>query len=228
MSLVVHAHGRPLVVDAGTGSYTTDPAVRDRFRGTAAHATVVLGGEEQSPFFAGRPFALPEAAHTESVRVEDFGEEAALEAAHHGYQRLPARAIHRRRITLRRALDVLVVEDELEGRGVVPVEIRFPLAQGLSATLQLSAAARSRLAALGSRLGALDLARAIEVPGHALFIPGPAPGELTPQIQSGWISTRFAEIHTQPLVAWVGLLSLPQTVATTVIFLSHGPTSDSE
>ena len=48
LSVVLSVHGRPLLVDAGTGTYTMDPQLRDLFRSTAMHNTVVVNGRSQS------------------------------------------------------------------------------------------------------------------------------------------------------------------------------------
>jgi hypothetical protein len=48
LSIVLTVRGRPLLVDAGTGTYTMDPQLRDLFRSTAMHNTVVVNGRSQS------------------------------------------------------------------------------------------------------------------------------------------------------------------------------------
>ncbi len=48
LSLVLTVGGHPLLVDGGTGTYTMDPSLRDRFRTTAMHNTVVVDGRSQS------------------------------------------------------------------------------------------------------------------------------------------------------------------------------------
>jgi hypothetical protein len=48
LSVTLTVAGRPLLIDAGTGCYTVDPALRDRLRSTAAHNTVTLDGRSQS------------------------------------------------------------------------------------------------------------------------------------------------------------------------------------
>lgn len=48
LSIVLTVAGRPLLIDPGTGTYTLDSDVRDRFRDSAMHNTLVLGGRTQS------------------------------------------------------------------------------------------------------------------------------------------------------------------------------------
>jgi hypothetical protein len=48
LSLVLTVDRRPLLVDAGTATYTMDRAVRDRFRSARVHNTVVLDGVDPS------------------------------------------------------------------------------------------------------------------------------------------------------------------------------------
>jgi hypothetical protein len=48
LACVLSIAGCPVLVDPGTATYTMDPAMRDRFRGTMMHNTVVLDGRPQS------------------------------------------------------------------------------------------------------------------------------------------------------------------------------------
>jgi heparinase II/III-like protein len=54
LSVVLSVRGQPLLVDPGTATYTMDPALRDRFRSTRMHNTVVLDRRDhakpQGPF----------------------------------------------------------------------------------------------------------------------------------------------------------------------------------
>ncbi|HUB08397.1 MAG TPA: alginate lyase family protein [Myxococcales bacterium] len=60
LSFELSVAGQRLVVDPGTGSYTGDPALRNRLRGTRAHSTVVVDGREQCPMAEDDLFALPD------------------------------------------------------------------------------------------------------------------------------------------------------------------------
>ena len=56
LSIEAHAHGRPLVLDPGRGSYSeAPPNLRRWFRGTAAHNTVCVDGLDQTAYTRGRP-----------------------------------------------------------------------------------------------------------------------------------------------------------------------------
>ncbi|MGH9703831.1 MAG: alginate lyase family protein, partial [Candidatus Acidiferrales bacterium] len=95
-SLSVHLSidGREILSDPGTHKYVSGDGERETFRGTSAHNTLRIGGEDQAK--AGDSFSwnsLP------SVRVEHWISEDTfdlLEASHSGYQRLEPPALHRR------------------------------------------------------------------------------------------------------------------------------------
>lgn len=48
LALTLTQRHRPLLIDPGTGVYTIDPSLRDRFRSTALHNTLTLNGRSQS------------------------------------------------------------------------------------------------------------------------------------------------------------------------------------
>jgi hypothetical protein len=218
LSLVVHLDGRPLIIDSGTGGYTADPLLRDRFRGTAAHSTVVVDGAEQSPLHPDRPFALPDDAPAPPVRLEELGEEARLDGEHRGYLRLPARARHQRRLRLLRSLNALLIEDQLLGRGAAAIEVRFQLAA--AARRVLSPELRARAAALEAQLGPFDLDEAVEVPGLAALLPvGHAPLRL--RLSSAVQSPRYATLAPSWLASWEGRLNLPVDMRFVILPLSR-------
>jgi uncharacterized heparinase superfamily protein len=218
LSLVAWLDGAPLLVDAGTGSYAADMILRDRFRGTAAHSTVVVDGQEQSPLIAGRPFALIDHGRAPRVRLEDKGTYAVVAGEHSGYRRLPSRVRHRRKVTLRRDLEVVVVEDLLSGRGQAGVEVRWHFAQPV--TRGVPEAARERLCALEHELGPFEWDRALTIGDDArCVLVGAAPylGEVS--VDKGLFSPGYGRVETVPLVSVRFRLNFPKILKAFLIRL---------
>jgi uncharacterized heparinase superfamily protein len=94
LSFELSLFNRRVLVNSGTSVYGNS-SERHRQRGTAAHNTVVVNGQNSSEVWAGfrvarraRPFALE--FHTSN------GQNVSVSCAHDGYRRLPGRVVHRR------------------------------------------------------------------------------------------------------------------------------------
>lgn len=103
--------GQRVVVNSGTSQYGED-AERQRQRGTSAHNTVTVNGEDSSEVWAGfrvarraRPFDLQISRDRTRIRVS---------CSHDGYRRLPGSPIHRR--TWEAGVGFFRVCDRIEGR----------------------------------------------------------------------------------------------------------------
>lgn len=131
LSFVLAVRGRELVTDPGTGGYTRDPVLRDRFRGTRAHATVEIDGEEINPIERGALFRLQGLDRPVVEQVDLDGTPQRVRAGHRGYQRLPDPVTHRRGFEL--WPDRLLVADEIRCRGEHVAVVTFPLAPGTEA-----------------------------------------------------------------------------------------------
>ena len=103
LSVCVWAGAVEWITDPGTGGYTGDPALRNRLRATAAHATLQLGEREQNPFAPGVDdlFVLREAAHPEVLAWEPDGPEPRLVARHRGFGGSMESCVHERAIVFR-------------------------------------------------------------------------------------------------------------------------------
>jgi Heparinase II/III-like protein/Heparinase II/III N-terminus len=86
--------GRPFLVDPGTFAYHTERTWRRYFRGTSAHNTVMVDGQDQS-VFAGPFLWLQHAAATVDEFVCTPGLQVLI-AHHDGYRRLTDPVTHRR------------------------------------------------------------------------------------------------------------------------------------
>lgn len=92
LSYELSIDGRRVIVNSGTSEYGESPE-RLRQRGTAAHNTVSVDGENSSEVWAG--FRTARRARTR-IHVADVGRAFRIEASHDGYRRLAGRNVHTR------------------------------------------------------------------------------------------------------------------------------------
>lgn len=110
LSLTLGVRGVPLLIDPGTGSYTANPAARDRFRSSVLHNTLLVDGRSQSTPAGPFHWTTTASATAHIWRTSpgfDF-----LDASHDGYA--PLR--HRRHVLALHG-DLLIVADLVEGTG---------------------------------------------------------------------------------------------------------------
>lgn len=125
LAIECSAFGQPMIVDPGMSDYAAQPAWRDSFRGTAAHATIRIDGRDQAR--PRGPFGWDSRPTARLSRFEAGGEHEQVEAEHEAYAAPGAPLLHRRRIAFvgRR---YWVMQDEIEGHGRHRVELRLPCA----------------------------------------------------------------------------------------------------
>lgn len=99
LSFVLSVAGREILIDPGTYSYHTEPRWREHFRGTGAHNTVRVDGQDQS--VQGGNFMWLRHAKARCVDFEYGGTSSRFSGEHDGYTRLPDPVMHRRDILQR-------------------------------------------------------------------------------------------------------------------------------
>lgn len=110
LSFELSLYGQRVIVNSGTSCYGTGPE-RQRQRGTAAHNTVLIDGQDSSEVWGG--FRVARRARPLNLRWGEAADHVWVECAHDGYHRLPGRVTHRRRWTL--SPTGLRIEDRLDG-----------------------------------------------------------------------------------------------------------------
>ena len=130
--------GQRVFVNSGTSRYGID-AERQRQRGTAAHNTVTIDGQDSSEVWAGFRVARRARAMLELATAHDT---IVIQASHDGYCRLPGRNVHRRQWVL--GQQALRIEDSISGRFTnatahfhLHPDIRVAAVDGSTATLLL-------------------------------------------------------------------------------------------
>lgn len=103
--------GQRVLVNSGTSTYATN-AQRSRERGTAAHNTVVLDGDNSSEVWGA--FRVGRRARPHHFACEERGVTTEVQCAHDGYSHLPGSPIHARRWTV--GSGQLMVHDTVTAR----------------------------------------------------------------------------------------------------------------
>ena len=116
LSIVLSYKGRPFLVDPGTYAYHTRREWRDYFRGTSAHNTLVLNGEDQS--LIGGNFMWSRKARCTLLHRSD----RSVRASHDGYSRLRPPALHEREVSFLAEENAFQVKDVVKGTGGHRVE----------------------------------------------------------------------------------------------------------
>src|SRR6266540_3959365 len=183
LSLELRAHGELAVCDGGTPATGAGPELRDAFRSTRAHATVVVDGLEQAPLLRERPEALPDVTAARLLAFEPGGTADRLVGEHRGFAR--AGVVHRREVLVAEAGVAIV--DRLAGAGTHRVELRWPFASAGARLRPVAAkeeAALERLARAVRLRAAPDRVHAVEVPlgDRRLLVAFALPPGLVPEI----------------------------------------------
>jgi hypothetical protein len=212
LSIAAHGHadalaftlsvgGNELLVDPGTYAYHREKRWRDYFRGTSAHNTLRIDGEEQS--VPGGNFMWRSHARARCEHFEPGMERDVFEGVHDGYLRLEDPVRHRRRIEFDKRAMRIEVRDALECSGEHSVELHWHLAE--------SCVARAFGHAVG--VACANVRMRVECPGE-LGAPVVVAGRSDPPL--GWISRRLDEKTPSPVIVCKGRIARGTTLVTVV------------
>ncbi len=115
--------GRQVFADPGTYVYTADPLLRNLFRSSEYHTSLLANGESMS--VPAGPFSWKSTANTRLLRVESSEDRMSLSAETDGFERL---GIDFRRSVEFEAGKRLEIIDEINARSANSFELRFILA----------------------------------------------------------------------------------------------------
>ena len=198
LALQVAVDGREILLDSGTFGYNSGGSWRNHLRGTRAHNTVALFGEDQSTQLSNFQWS-----HDVNVRLLEPGREIGgdilcMLAVHDGYRRhgvLHYRAllVHRRGEML--VGDHLIRDPDRIGRlfGAAPAPADSTAAQPLAAELNWHVAEASRDDDGGFRCGPADLDMRLSFAGSAgpdVYVYYESHSPL-----AGWRSLHYGELE---------------------------------
>ncbi len=123
LSFELSLDGKRLIVDTGTSTYTRSDE-RLRQRGTAAHNTACVDGQDSSEVWAGHRVARR--ARVVELEVGETPDSTCnVTACHDGYTRLAGVGVHRRSWAV--SATEITITDHVDGTGQHTVEIPFHL-----------------------------------------------------------------------------------------------------
>lgn len=113
------------IVDSGTYVYTPDPELRQKFRSTAAHNTIMVDGVELVEFL--NLFKIKEDFTNPKILTTQLNHDVVdyIEAEHYAYTRLKNPIVVRRKLELHKLNKHLIIQDTFSGDGPNKIEIFF-------------------------------------------------------------------------------------------------------
>jgi hypothetical protein len=208
LSFVLRLDGEEALCDSGTGAYTRDPALRNQFRVTAAHNTVVVDDHEQNAIRPGSAglFSLGSEAAVSLIEKDERDGDLRLRASHSGYRSLGV--THTRSIRLHQAENQLIIDDVLEGSGLHGFEINFQLDPRWSAGLFVE--------------GDSDKGYRIDGP-RSLEIAVSAPVDLHAELCKSLISRTYGSTRPAVRLRFSGRAQLPTRLTTKICWAIQSP-----
>lgn len=196
LAVWLHVDGRPVLIDAGTYLYHAGHEWRDHFRGTVAHNTLTLSGENSSEISG--PFNWARKAEARVVAQDGGADDWAVTAEHNGYHEA-YKVLHRRRVA-RTAPNQFTITDRLTGQpGDNRVEIGFLVSPALEVT--------STGTGFVIRCGQQTLLKIL----NDSALPGWVETGRT-QPERGWHSPSFGIRQPAPRIVFAGRLTTGQAV----------------
>jgi Heparinase II/III-like protein/Heparinase II/III N-terminus len=213
LSVSLSVDGRPWLMDSGSYCYISENDQRNAFRGTAAHNTLLVDGQDQ---------AIPEGPFSwksvPTVRAEDWiqGESFSLfVGSHDGYERLPAPVIHRR-LVFHLHGGFWLVRDLALGRGSHQVETFWHFAPEVVVTKAETGFVSERSAPASGNGGGSRL---------QLALLAAASSEWNREVRSGYVSPAYGSKQQAAVVRMSASAELPWQSAVLLVPLHAGETS---
>jgi len=115
----------PWIIDPGMPTYTGDYGLRNAFRSTNHHNTVMLDAQEQNRFVREQSFLLHNDTDVRVLRWDTSSSHDVLRVEHYGYERLKNSVIHCRTYAFNKLRKQWRITDSLQGKGVCDASWHF-------------------------------------------------------------------------------------------------------
>jgi len=196
------ADGQQWIVDPGTYTYTGEPQLRDWFRSTAAHNTVLVDGLSQSE--PAGPFSWRHQAKTVTTQFIAGKGFDYFEGSHNGYERFDDPVTHTRSILHLKGDEsnelqsYLIVSDRLAAIGDHDYSLRFHFAENCSVSATNDTATAKNA-------------------GRELSIQAFGANALQARIENGWVSRCYGQKAEAPVVCFEAKAKGPQRLISFIV-----------
>lgn len=201
LSVTLSVGGCEFLVDPGTYAYHTERRWRDYFRGTAAHNTARIDGQDQS--LIGGSFLWLQHARAWCEEWAASVREDRFRGAHDGYMRLRDPVLHQREVRYDKAQRRFSIADSFACKGVHDVELFWHFSE--------ECAIRCVDGRIVARRGDRQIViRPVE------GVPAVVMANGDPSLPAGWISRRFDVKVPATTVIWRARISGPAVLRTEI------------
>ncbi|WP_417514177.1 heparinase II/III domain-containing protein [Minwuia sp.] len=192
LAVWMHVGGRPVLIDGGTYLYHAGHQWRDHFRGTVAHNTLTISGENSSEISG--PFNWARKAKASVAGFTPEADSWTISAEHDGY--LESHRVTHRRTVARQSPNTFRIADRLLGpRGDHRVEIGFLV----SPDFQVEAMGTGFVIRDEAHKTVLQILNDGQLPGWV------ETGRTAPE--RGWYSPSFGVRQAAPRIVFAGQLA---------------------
>ena len=136
LSFEFYSDGVPLIIDPGSYVYTSNVLLRNIFRSTNSHNTLVIDNVEQNEINPEWIFRTFEKAYPENTFFVNTGNEIRYRGKHKGYSRLDSPVIHIRDVIYNFNSQILEINDELIGGGTHNIEWNYNFGPDIDVSLE--------------------------------------------------------------------------------------------
>ena len=206
LAVVLNVAGTEVLVDPGTYCYHTEPEWRSYFRGTQAHNTVVVDGEDQSVQVGN--FMWTRHATAQCLEFSTTNGAQRFVGQHNGYERLRDPVIHRRQITFSEARREIEITDVLECKGTHTVARHWHFSERISPAVNgaVCEVTVNRFRVILEPMEPIDAVRLFD---------GGAPRE------GGWISRSFGAKRPCKALRWTNSVHGTTVLRTRLRFVAN-------
>jgi hypothetical protein len=186
--------GRLIFGDSGRYTYQ-EGEWRRYFKGTSAHNTITVDGQDQTPYISTQQWGEPEATVTVhrwvSCETYDF-----IDASHQGYARLSEPITHRRWMLMGKKPPFLLIVDALDGKGTHDIQQLFHL----SDEARVMACGRRGVEVLEAEISYEEVLG--KTSGCRMYWAGSVGANASLTTKEGWRSDHYGTKQAIPVLAY--------------------------